>query len=520
MLPLPVLLREAARAHGSKTAIITPERFITYAELDRRVDQLANAYIERGLTFGSRHAVMAIDLIEHIEAAFAIARAGGVYVPLNYRLRSEEVKYLLSDSDPVLFSFSAAYRDLAQMVQREVPSVKHLIALDGPADGDALLNHDELVASGRAEAPDVTIDLDDVLQIQYSSGTTGLPKGAVLLHRTLSSRSAIGLAESPRYVEDVYFNNAPFFHVAGSQLDYVVLIRGGTIVRIPQFEPNAAVRAMVDHGVTSAFFVPSMINAMLQLPDIEQHDFSRLRLIEYGAAPMPMSILRRAIAVFGCQFCNLFGAGTEGGLQSMLPPSEHRLDDSEQSNRRLSSIGRPAIFTEVRVVDVDGNDVKPGEVGEIISRGPTVMREYWGKPEATAETLRDGWLHAGDMATVDEDGFLYLVDRKKDMIIRGGENVYPAEIELALHEHPAILEAAVIGVPDEHWGENVKAIVVVRPGFELTEGDVIEFCRSRIASYKKPGSVDFVDALPRNASGKILKRELRIPFWEGAGRSI
>ena len=518
MIPITTLVHEVARVFGPKPAIISDRWTVTYEELDERINRLANSYRELGLQHGDRFAVMATDSIEHVETALAICRAGGVYVPLNYRLREEEVGYLLSDSDPVLLAVDPEYLDIARAVRQKVTSVQHVVVF-GEASDDVLA-HDDVVGRGAPTYPSVELRPDDVVQIQYSSGTTGLPKGAVLTHHTLSSRTAIGLVESGRFASDISFHNAPFFHVAGSQLDYSVLVKGGTVLRHRQFDAERAADALQDLKVTSAFFVPSMINALLQVPGIAEHDFSSLRLIEYGAAPMPQAQLRSGIDIFGCSFVQLFGAGTEGGMQAILPAEDHIVGGTDVQTRRLSSIGRPTAFTEVRVVNEDGHPVNPGEIGEIISRGPANMREYWGKPEATAETLRDGWLHAGDMATVDEDGYLYLVDRKKDMIIRGGENIYPTEIELALCEHPSVLEAAVIGVPDDHWGENVHAIVVTRPGETLTGDDVIEFCRQRLASYKKPATVEFVDALPRNASGKILKRELREPFWKDAGRSI
>lgn len=518
MIPITALVHEVARVFGPKPAIISDRWTVTYAELDERVNRLANAFIELGVQHGDRCAVMATDSIEHIETALAICRAGAVYVPLNYRLRQDEVGYLLSDSDPVLLIVDSDYLDIATSVRKMVTSIKEVIEF-GPGRTD-VLSHDDVVNSGGTSYPTVVLHHDDVVQIQYSSGTTGLPKGAVLTHHTLSSRTAIGLVESGRFANDISFHNAPFFHVAGSQLDYSVLVRGGTVVRHRQFDAERAANALEELGVTSAFFVPSMINALLQVPGISERDFSSLRLIEYGAAPMPQAQLRSAIDVFGCSFVQLFGAGTEGGLQAVLPVEDHVVGGTEVQARRLSSIGRPTSFTEVRVVNEDGNAVAPGEIGEIISRGPANMREYWGKPEATSETLRNGWLHAGDMATVDEDGYLYLVDRKKDMIIRGGENIYPTEIELVLCEHSKVLEAAVIGVPDDHWGENVHAMVVVRPGETLSGEEVIEFCRQRLASYKKPAVVEFVDELPRNASGKILKRELRAPYWKEAGRSI
>lgn len=520
MIPLASLLRETARLRPDHDAVITDDARITYAELDSRADRLANALNDLGVRHGDRVAVMEIDTIEHIVTTYAIVRLGAVYVPINFRLRAEEVAYLVSDTEPVVFFAGPSYIPTVEDALRRWGGRCHLITLGPHCESGASMRQVDLIESGSSCAPAARVDLGDILQIQYSSGTTGLPKGAVLTHQTVVSRCVIGLAESPRFVDDVSYNAAPFFHVAGSQLDYMVHIRGATVVRQAQFEPGTAVRALAEHGVTCAFFVPSMINFMLQQPGVDGFDFSHLRLIEYGAAPMPDALLRRAMATFGCRFGQLFGAGTEGGLQAMLPPSEHRLDESERSRRRLKSIGIPTMFTEVRVVGEQGNEVSPGEVGEIISRGSMVMREYWGKPEATAKTLRDGWLHAGDMATVDEEGYLYLVDRKNDMIIRAGENIYPAEIELVLHEHPAVLEAAVIGIPDDDWGESVMAMVVLKPGAVTHEAELIEFCRSRMASYKKPTRVDFAEALPRNASGKILKRELRLPFWAERDRLI
>lgn len=511
MIPIPQLLRETARTRAAHLALIVDDVAITYGELDERVDRLATALANHGIGRGDRVAVMDIDSVPLVVTAYAAARLGAVFVPINFRLRASEVAYLVADTRAAVLAVGAEYEPIAVEVAAQVDHEPLLVSHGNGSTGWSGLFHDELIATAGPGAPDVEIDLDDILQIQYSSGTTGLPKGAVLSHRSLANRTASMLAISPRRGDDVYYNASPFFHVAGSQFDYMTHVRGGTIVRRARFDAAAVIETIVERGVTSAFFVPSMLNFMLQVPGVEAVDFSRLRLIEYGSAPMPVQLLKRAIAVFGCEFSQLYGS-TEVGTATFLFPDEHRVDGSEAAARMLASVGRPAMFAQVRVVDDDDVVVAPGVIGEVVTRSGNNLIEYWNKPEATATALRNGWFHTGDMARYDEDGYFHLVDRRSDMIIRAGENIYPVEIERVIGTHPAVLDVAVIGVPDEEWGETVKAVVVLKSGATVDAAELIELCRQQLASYKKPASVDFVDELPRNASGKVLKRELRAAY--------
>jgi acyl-CoA synthetase (AMP-forming)/AMP-acid ligase II len=519
MIPISTLLQETARLNGDKLALVIDDDELTYAELDERINRMANALLGLGIVRGDRVAVMDVDSTRMVITAYACGRIGAVFVPINFRLRESEVEYLLSDTEASVFAVGQAYETIAKNVAPRLDQPPRLITHGaGGADWPGM-THDELVMSDSPDAPDWIVEMDDILQIQYSSGTTGLPKGAVLTNRTIANRTAGMMAISPRRADDVYYNASPFFHVAGSQFDYMMHTRGGAIVRRSTFQAADVLETLLSRGVTSAFFVPSMINFILQLPGVEQRDFSRLRLIEYGSAPMPVPLLRRALEVFGCEFAQLFGS-TEVGTQVFLYPEDHRPDGSEQEAKRLGSVGRPAMFAVVRVVDDEDREVEPGVVGEIVSRSGNNLIEYWRKPEASEKALRNGWFHSGDMGTYDEDGYIYLVDRKNDMIIRAGENIYPVEVERVLFQHPAVLDVAVIGVPDDEWGEQVKAVVVRKPDAAVEEQELIEYCREHLASYKKPTSVDFVDELPRNASGKVLKREIRAPFWEGRTRSI
>jgi acyl-CoA synthetase (AMP-forming)/AMP-acid ligase II len=356
---------------------------------------------------------------------------------------------------------------------------------------------------------------DDVLQL-YTSGTTGLPKGVRLSNANYSAFLDLrNRVEGFDYrAEDTVLILMPMFHVAGTNISFSGLAAGGRLVLQAEFQPPAVLQALEAERVNHVFLAPVMINTLLQTPGVETTDFSQLRTVSYGASPISEAVLARATEVFGCGFIQFYGMTETTGAGTTLAPGEHRGD-------LLRSCGRPWVSLETRIADEQGHALPPGEIGEIEIRGPIVMAGYWNRPEATAETIRpDGWLRTGDAGYMNEEGFIFVHDRVKDMIVSGGENVYPAEVENAILGCPGVADAAVIGVPDERWGEAVKAVVVPKPGERPDPAAIIAWARERIAGYKAPKSVDFIDALPRNPSGKVLRRELRKPYWEGRDRKV
>jgi acyl-CoA synthetase (AMP-forming)/AMP-acid ligase II len=408
--------------------------------------------------------------------------------------------------------------------ERDNGSRRRVLVIAAPANADAAASAPADVAASfeqwracyPATPPANVAHLDDDIVQMYTSGTSGRPKGVCLSHRNYFA--IFRQVDYPwnRYdSDDVVFAPSPFFHVAGMNQVMRGLCGGVCLVTVPVFQPADLPRILQDERITRTTMVPAVIQLCLSTPDIESYDFSALKVIMYGASPITQDLLRRALAVFKCQFVQAYGMTEATAALTMLHP-----DDHDPALGKLRSCGRPVREVEVRVVAADGKPCEPGAVGEIIARGPNITRGYWRDPDATARTIVDGWLHTGDAGYFDTDGYLYIHDRIKDMIVSGGENVYPAEVEDALADHPAVADVAVIGVPDAKWGEAVKALVVLRANAETTAPELIAFARTRIAGYKVPKSIDFVGILPRNAAGKILRRDLRAPYWEGRERLV
>lgn len=475
----------------------------TFAETNARVNQLVSALRAEGIGRGDRLAVFALDSHRYVELVLAALKLGAVYVPLNYRLRRSEIDTLVARAAPAAFFYDVHYADLVRDLPEAHSTIRLFVALDDQAG-----QYEDLLSTGRDAEPPVVAGDDDIIGLAFTSGTTGLPKGVLQSQRMLKAIVAGLIIEYRMRPDDVLYTAAPAFHIAGVGQLLTCVTYGTPSLIVPQFDPRATLDFLAADRLTAVFMVPTMISSLLNLPDVSDHAYDRLRLIYYGAAAMSPSLLRRAMEVFGCDFLNAFGAGTEAGLQSVLTPEDHRaaLDGRPEL---LGSIGRPAYGVALRIVDDDLNDVPVGEVGEIATRSDTVMDGYLEMPLETDGALRGGWFRAGDMGYRDENGYLYLSGRKKDMIIRGGENIYPIEIESVLAEHSAVAQSAVVGVPDEHWGEIVRAWVALRPGAAVTAEELAAHCAGRLAQYKVPAQFRFGESLPTNASGKILKRELR-----------
>lgn len=484
----------------------------TYGELDQRVTRLANALSARGVAAGDAVAVLTVNSLEAVETFFACARIGAIVVPINFRLVADEVAYLLADSGAVLVVVDAALATLVREARRQRTAVRHCVAVggnDGAVDAE---DFDQIVGDASAAAVECVVDEHSPALIMYTSGTTGKPKGAVLTHHNLLMHTTSFVIHTGAPVDcRSWLVSTPLFHIAGIAGILPSVFRGDRVVLTAMGAFNAAqtVDLLEREGINACFFVPAQWQLICELPGIADRDLSALRMMSWGAAPASPALLRKIMAAFpGAQLNSAFG-------QTECSPTTTVLR-GEDAVRKIGSVGTPMLNVEVRVVDEHMNDVAVGEVGEIVYRGPTVMKEYWNKPEATRTAFTGGWFHSGDLVRRDDEGYIYVVDRLKDMIISGGENIYSAEVENVIAEHASVAEVAVIGVPDERWGEVPVAVVVpAYPGEPPTVDDIAQWCRQRLAAYKCPKELWVLTALPRNATGKVLKGELRA---QGAGK--
>ena len=476
-------------------------RTLTFAETNTRVNRLADALTAAGVVKGDTIAILAVDSHRYMETLLASMKLGTTYVPLNYRLAEPEVQTLVRAAGSRWIFVSDRYVEVGGRLRDADGRPLRVVNYDS--------DYEDLLAQGGDGEPDVDIDDEDILGLAFTSGTTGLPKGVMQSQRMMKSMVLTMMTDYAVMTEECRYSAAPMFHISGMAMIFMGVARGYPNVLNHQFEPERVLAWLQEGRLTACFMVPTMVSAVVNLPAARGASYPRLRTILYGASPMPPALLRQAMDVFGCDFINAFGAGTEAGLQTVLTADDHRRAAAGEEHL-LESIGRPAFGVDLRLCDPDLNDVPRGEVGEIVTRSDSVMSGYLRNPEATADSFKGGWFRAGDLARMDDEGYLYLAGRRKDMIIRGGENVYPIEIETVLADHPAVLDAAVIGIPDEHWGEIVRACLVVRPGHETPSDDELrEHCRARLARYKVPAEFTWMHDFPRNASGKVLKRELR-----------
>lgn len=483
-----------------------------YRQLDERVSRLANALRDRGVGAGDRVAVLGLNSMEVVEAFLAPMRLGAICVPINFRLTAAEIAYLLADSGAVAAVVDARFAGVLAVAREHTPGVRTCLVIgsDPGANGD---DYETALAAADPVCPARTVDENSAAYIMYTSGTTGRPKGAVLTHTNLLLHAfSVSLHQgSSGDVDPVALNGAPLFHIAGLSSYLMCLLPGGTFVITASggFDPRASVELLARERVSSCFFVPAQWQAICALPDIGDYDLSALRQISWGAAPASTTLLRTMIETFPqASVSTAFG-------QTECSPVTCTLR-GEDAIRKIGSVGMPILNVEARVVDDEMNDVAPGEVGEIVYRGPTVMKEYWNKPAETAAAFAGDWFHSGDLVRQDEDGYLYVVDRKKDMIISGGENIYCAEVENVLAAHPGIADVALIGVPHPTWGEAPLAVIVAAdPADPPTAEGVEAFARTQLAGYKCPKEIAVVAELPRNPSGKVLKTELRKTYSHG-----
>lgn len=480
----------------------------TWTELRDRVRRNAAAQLASGLTVGDHLVFFDKNHAGCIQTTLASAVVGTINTVINFRLAPAEIEYIIKDARAKIVLVGHEFADVMAELAPRLPSVERVIVVGGEADEfEAWLETD-------AEPVPVAFDPDRCFLQLYTSGTTGHPKGAMLTHRSLGAHNRAAVAGFGFDSESVNMVAMPLFHVGGSSWTLAGMSVGASTAVVREVVPAAVLDEIVDRKATHAFFVPAVYGFFLQLPDVAERDYSALRCLGYGGSPMPLPLMRRCLETWpGIGFYQVYGMTEMSGVFSVLAPEDH-LDPKHPE--RLVSAGHPLPGVTVKVSGPDGAELPLGEVGEFWTRSEQHMVGYWDRPEATAEVLvGDDWLRTGDAGSMDEGGYLFIQDRVKDMIISGGENVYPAEVERVLVEHPAVAEVSVIGIPDDKWGESVKAVIVIADGAELTEPEVISYARERLAGYKTPKSVDFLTALPRNSTGKVLKREIRKPYWEG-----
>ncbi len=504
-----------AELRGGAAAIVYEGRTTTFAELHAMSSRIANRLIAEGVKPGERVAYLSKNNDHFLPFLFGAIKARAVLTPVNFRLAAPEVGYIVRDSGARLFVVGPDFVELAEKAIANFEVRPRLVGLEFDRQGYA--RHDLWIGDASSRDPGLAHELDDDLVQLYTSGTTGYPKGVQLTHRNYMEafhivQSVAGLNYD---VGETALLAMPFFHVAGVNIALIAIASGARVVPVKDVLPGAILELIAKERVNHAFLAPAIILMLMNAPEIAGADLSSMRTLSYGASPISDDLLLRAKARFQCNFIQFYGMTETTGAATYLPPEAH---DPAKGKLRSCGVAWPTI--ELKIVAADGSEVPRGSVGEVVVRSPVVMKGYWNKPEATAAAIRDGWMRTGDAAYMDEDGYVYIYDRVKDMIVTGGENVYPAEVENAIFGHPDLADVAVIGVPDERWGESVKAVVVAKPGAPKDPASVIAWARERIAHYKAPKSVDFVEAIPRNITGKILRRELRKPYWEGRDRMV
>ena len=513
-----MLLRAAHVSHAG-WATRQGERRRSWQEFAARVARLAGGLKDLGIGTGDRVAILALNSDRYLEFFFAVPWAGAVFVPINTRLAAPEIAYWLNDSGSLALFVDDNFLPLLPKLRPELTTVRHFVHVgDGPAP--AGLVHYEALHDGSAAHADAERGGGDLAGIFYTGGTTGQSKGVMLSHGNLHANAlnaTIGL-RFDRHTN--WLHAAPMFHLADGTSTFAVTLMGGQHCFIPKFDAGEVLAAIERYRASHSCLVPTMINLVVNHPDLPRHDISSFRGVLYGASPMPETLIRKALQVMPkVGFFHGYGQSECAPMLTVMGPEYHVLEGANAA--KLTSCGQPAAGVEVKICDEAGNEVKRGVLGEIRARGANVMLGYWNKPELTARTIVDGWIRTGDGATMDEDGFVYIVDRLKDMIISGGENVYSAEVENAIYRHAGVAECAVIGIPHDKWGEQVHAIVRLKAGERADAQTLIAHCKALIANYKCPRSVAFAtDPLPLSGAGKILKTELRKPYWAGRAKQV
>jgi len=519
ILTLADIPRLHAASRPGAVALAFEGRETTFGDLERRSSQVAERMARDGVKPGDRIAYLGKNCDRYFEILLAAAKAGAVMTPIGWRLAPPEAAAILDDSLARLVFVGPEGLDQARASIALMPLAPPMIAIDAEAAG--AIAYDDWRSDAAGVPPDVDIQPGGVVLQMYTSGTTGLPKGVMLTHANLLAKQRDAAHARMDWhlwrLDDVNLIAMPVGHVGGTLWGVVGLMYGAKCVVAREFDPLKVLDFIERDGVSKLFMVPAALQIVVRQPRSRQVDYGRLRYILYGASPIPLDLLRECLEVFGCGFCQQYGMTETAGAIVYLPPEDH----TPEGSPRMRAAGRAMPGVEIKVVDAAGDALGPHEVGEVTIRSAGNMAGYWRQPEATEAALDgDGWLRSGDAGYLDEDGYLYIHDRVKDMIISGAENIYPAEVENAIFGHPAVAEVAVIGVPDEKWGEAVRALVVLEAGAAADAEAILAFARSRIAAFKAPKQIDFVESLPRNASGKVLRRELRAPYWADRARQV
>ena len=515
------------RVHGTERAaqisLVQGERSLTWGQLYSRAKKLSRALEANGVRSETRVSFLDKNSIEHFEVFFACSLLNAVSVDVNWRLAPPEVAYIVNDAESRVFIVHNEFRPVVEAIAGDLHPESLVVMIGGDAAPVGKLKtvaYEDFLASGTETDPGAVGEAEDVAFQLYSSGTTGRPKGVMLTNNNFFALMPLAKDMWELDADAVNMIAMPLFHIGGGGWAVAGMYCGCKSIIVRDLDPSAVVKLIPREKVSHAFLVPAVLQFMLMVPDVDKGDFASLKVFVYGASPISEEVLARSVKTFKCKFWQAYGLTETTGAVVNLPPADH--DPDGPNKHRLRSCGLPGPGVGVRVVDgATGKDMPTGEVGEIWLSGPQIMKGYWKMPEATAESIvAGGWFRSGDAGYLDADGYLYIHDRVKDMIVSGGENVYPAEVENVLMAHPAIADVAVIGVPHEKWGETAKAIVVRKPGVEVTEQEIIDFSRERLAKFKCPTSVDWIDALPRNPSGKVLKKDLRAPYWAGRARNV
>lgn len=509
------ILRTTAVKYPRKAGVVFGDKRYTWQEVNARTNSLAHGLLALGLKKQDRVAFLGRNCNQYLEFYFATAKAGLVAVPLNTWFKARELSYLIDNSGANTLVVDSNYLDAARSLAAS--GLKHYIGLGKghpyPHDFETLIRENPTTE------PAVKVDEKDLFVLSYTSGTTGVPKGAMVTHRNAGAGITVMALEWRVQPHHVYLLHAPFFFAAGGGARLHAVLRACTCI-IMTYNAEAVLKAIDREKITHMSFSPTPIKRIIDHPDVAKYDLSSVRFIGLTGAPHSVAEIKKIEQIFGHVWVSDYGLSETVNCGAILQPEEVAIEGP--TARRMGSIGKASTGVELRLVDENGRDVAHDgkQVGELIMRGDMITGGYLGMPEATAEAIKDGWFYPGDLATVDEDGYIYIVDRKKDMIISGGINIYPREIEEIIYTHPAVSHCTVIGVPDEEWGETPKAVVVLKPGRQATEEEILELCKRNLASYKKPASVDFVDSLPMTPSGKILKREVMEKYWKGFEKRV